>query len=137
MAKGERNGRLSLAKGSETQKRGAKGERRAALYLRLHGYKILERNWLFHHKEVDIIARKGDTIAFVEVKSLKNTGGLRASLQVDAEKRRNLAAAARAYIPRMGYHNVVIRFDIIEVDLSKKWPLSGIVHLVNAFAVRW
>lgn len=129
----ERKKNLALNKGSKSQKSGAKGERRAALYLRLHGYKILERNWLFHRKEIDIIAKKGDNLVFIEVKSRKNMDGVPPQFSVTSEKRRNLVFASKAYVARNNIQNMVFRYDIIEVDLSKKLPFSGINHYENAF----
>lgn len=129
----QRKTNLSLKNGSKSQRSGAKGERRAALYLRLHGYRIIERNWLFHHKEIDIIARKGDNLVFVEVKSRKNMNGVPPQFSVTNEKRRNLIIASRMYIAKHNIQRTVFRYDIIEVDLSKKLPLSGINHYINAF----
>ena len=73
-------------------------ERIAALYLRLTGWQILARRYLVQGGEIDIVARRGRTIAFVEVK-------LRASLDVaaasiDGAKRRRMARAARAFVSR-------------------------------------
>ena len=124
---------LELKRGSGTQKRGAKGERRAALYLALHGYRIIERNYLFGHKEIDIIARKGDTVAFIEVKSRTDASGVDPALSVTAGKKRNLAAAANAYAASHRLTQAVLRFDVITVDLSTGNPLKGIVHYENAF----
>lgn len=124
--------RLHIKNGSKSQKDGAKGERRAALFLRMHGYKIIERNYLYGHKEIDIIARKGDTYAFVEVKA-SHGGSLPPSLRVDSAKRKNIASAARGYCAKNGIRNAVLRLDIIEVDLDKRWPLNGITHFENAF----
>lgn len=128
----ERKTNLQLNKGSKSQKSGAKGERRAALYLRLHGYRILERNWLFHRKEIDIIAKKGELLVFVEVKS-RSSMSVPPQFSVTGDKRRNLIFASKAYVSQKGIRNVVIRYDIIEVDLKKKLPLSGINHYENAF----
>lgn len=61
--------RLNIENGSKQQRIGARGERLARLYLRLHGYRILQRNYRVAHKEIDIIAKKGSTVAFVEVKT--------------------------------------------------------------------
>lgn len=129
----ERKTNLDLKSGSKSQKRGAKGERRAALYLRLHGYRIIERNWLFHRKEIDIIAKKGELLVFVEVKSRANMNGVAPQLSVTSEKRRNLITASKAYIAKHNIQQMVFRYDIIEVDLSKKLPLSGINHYEHAF----
>lgn len=124
---------LALKSGSSSQKSGAKGEGRAVLYLRLHGYRIIERNWLFHRKEIDIIARKGELIAFIEVKSRSNVNGIPPRLSVTKEKRRNLIIASKAYISKHNIQRTVFRYDIIEVDLSKKLPLLGIKHYKHAF----
>lgn len=129
----ERKTNLDLKSGSKSQKRGAKGERRAALYLRLHGYRIIERNWLFHSKEIDIIAKKGELLVFVEVKSRANMNGVAPQLSVTSEKRRNLITASKAYIAKHNIQRMVFRYDIIEVDLSKMLPLSGINHYEHAF----
>ncbi|MBR5947478.1 MAG: YraN family protein [Clostridia bacterium] len=129
----EKKTNLALRGGSKSQKSGAKGERRAALYLRLHGYRILERNWLFHNKEIDIIAQKGELVAFVEVKSRRNISGIPPRKSVTQDKRRNLILASKAYIARNNLQRKVFRYDIIEVDLSKKLPLSGINHIKHAF----
>lgn len=131
--KHEKKTNLALKKGSKSQQNGAKGERRAALYLRLHGYKILERNWLFHHKEIDIIARKGELLVFVEVKSRRDMSGVAPQFSVTREKKKNIITASRAYIAKHNIQRMVFRYDIIEVDLSKKLPLSGINHYEHAF----
>ena len=73
-------------------------ERVAVLYLRLTGWRILARRYLVKGGEIDIVARRGRTIAFVEVK-------LRASLDVaaasiDGNKRRRIARAARTFVSR-------------------------------------
>ena len=57
---------------NDKNERGAWGEDRAVLYLRLHGYRILERNFRCRQGEIDVIARRGETVAFVEVKLRKN-----------------------------------------------------------------
>ncbi len=126
--------KLALEKGSRSQKSGAKGERRAALYLRLHGYRIIERNWLFHRKEIDIIARKGEILAFIEVKSRTNMNGVAPQFSVTSEKRRNIIFASKAYIAKHNIQRTVFRYDIIEVDLTKHLPFSGINHYENAFS---
>ncbi|HTA77617.1 MAG TPA: YraN family protein, partial [bacterium] len=51
---------------------GQKAENRAAAYLRLKGYSVLERNYRVPQGEIDLVARKGDILVFVEVKARKN-----------------------------------------------------------------
>lgn len=98
---------------------GARGERLARIYLRLHGYRILQRNYRVAHKEIDIIAKKGRTIAFVEVKTALTA------------KRSNLVYAAKYFAATCGQNNVYYRFDIIEVILSE----HKVNHIENAFTV--
>ena len=126
---------LDLKHGSRQQKRGAKGERRAVLYLRLHGYRILERNYLASHKEIDIIAEKGSVIAFIEVKSRKNNA-LPAAASVNREKKTNIISASKRYAAKNGIRNRIVRYDIIEVDLGKKFFFNSVNHIENAFTVQ-
>ena len=125
---------------TENKARGNLGERAAARYLRRRLYRILERNWFFYHKEIDIIARRGDTLVICEVKTrshdeLSPYGP--ASRAVDAQKRRNLLIAARGYAKKIGWKKS-IRMDVIEVYLSntkneKKPTVKRIVHIKSAF----
>ena len=55
-----------MAQHNET---GSKGENMAVNYLVAHGYDIVERNWRMNHLELDIVARKGNRLVFVEVKT--------------------------------------------------------------------
>lgn len=123
---------LALKKGSPSQRTGAIGERRARVYLILHGYRILEKNALYGHKEIDIIARKGSTYAFIEVKARTHTD-IAPALSVTSAKRRRVITAANSYAAAKGIHNACLRYDIIEVDLSEKLPLKGIRHIINAY----
>lgn len=70
----------------------------AIVYLRLTGWRILARRFLVKGGEIDVIARRGRTIAFVEVK-LRTSLDL-AATSIDAAKRRRMARAARAFVSR-------------------------------------
>ncbi|MGY4706699.1 YraN family protein [Candidatus Bipolaricaulota sp. J31] len=103
-----------------------KAEERACEYLRSQGYLIVARNWRWRGGEVDIIAKDGGTLVFVEVKA--RTGprfGLPAEA-VDKHKRQKLLAAARAFLGRDS-GRVPIRFDVISI-LGQE-----ISHLRGAF----
>jgi len=95
---------------------GKRGEELAAGMLRKKGYEILEQNWRFSRAEVDIIAREGAALVFLEVKT-RRTGqfGHPASF-VTPKKRRFLADAAQEYMRSIG-HDWAFRFDIIAVLL--------------------
>ena len=124
---------------TEKRKTGDEGEKRAARFLRKCGYKILERNYVADGYEIDIIASKGDTLAFCEVKArtLCEGGALpyRPSEAVTQKKQRKILHAASCY---KGYKpsNKKMRFDVIEVYIKardgekKEYEIK---HLVGAF----
>lgn len=107
-----------MKKDTRTEKRriGDRGERRTAMYLMLRGYRILERNYTFGHKEVDIIARRGKTIAFVEVKTRSDGGMVAPRYSVTAAKKHNIISAAKGYCMYHDASGLNIRFDIAEVS---------------------
>ncbi len=114
------------------------GEREAARLLRKSGYKILKKNYTALGAEIDIIARKDNVTAFIEVKtrSIKNLGykEARPASSVTPEKQRKIIKAAKYYIG----HNPAdtrLRLDVIEVYLedSVRLKVKEIKHIENAF----
>jgi putative endonuclease len=97
------------------KRRAERGGRRAefiaALWLRLHGWRILARRARTPVGEVDIVASRGRTIAFVEVKA-RATADL-ADGSLDHFRLRRVAAAAEALAPRFAKHGEDIRIDAI------------------------
>ena len=93
---------------------GAWGEKKAAGYLRLHGYKILEMNCRFRQGEIDIIASKRGYIVFVEVKLRKNDSYAEAREYVTAAKQQRVTVAAQLWL---GQNETELqpRFDVIEI----------------------
>ena len=77
---------------------GAWGEEQAARYLRLHGYSILERNFSCRAGELDIVAKKGKFLVFVEVKTRKNAEFAEAREFVTYAKQQRIFAAAQLYL---------------------------------------
>ncbi len=121
------------------RKIGDLGERLAARYLRRHGYKILEKNFVADGYEIDIIAKSGNTVAFIEVKTRtlgsENPMEPRPASAVTKEKQQKIIKVASAY--RRHYSSDCrARFDIIEVYLEKTKTgrkAKEIKHLVGAF----
>lgn len=105
-------------KKTEKRRTGDKGERRTAFYLRLRGWRILERNYTFGHKEVDIIARRGRVIAFVEVKTRSDNASVSAKNAVTHEKMHNIITAAKGYCMTHDASGCTVRFDVSEVSTS-------------------
>ncbi len=93
---------------------GKLGEELACRYLAQREYRLLSRNFRFHHLEIDIVADYFGQIVFVEVKSRRSETFVPAELAVDREKRENLRLAALAYLRENGI-DAPVRFDIITV----------------------
>jgi len=115
------------------------GERRAARYLFLRGYRILKRNYVAGGYEIDIIAKKGDTIAFCEVKTRNadqhSNIEPRPASAVTPEKQRKIISAAAGF-KGYEYKGLKLRFDIIEVYYESRDGrdrVTRIKHLIGAF----
>ena len=109
---------------------GKLGEEIAVQYLADKGYKILEHNWYNVHKEVDIIAKDGQDLVIVEVKTRQTDEYGEPDIAVTRKKQRMLIAAANAYITRKGL-DMETRFDIISIVLNGDNP--KIDHIEDAF----
>ena len=96
---------------------GKRGEEAAKSALEEMGFEILERNWRFGHKEIDIIAASEDGIRFVEVRSRVDPVLLEPELTVGSVKKEKLVSAARAYM-RMNRITCEAFFDIVAVTFS-------------------
>jgi putative endonuclease len=100
---------------------GAQGEDLAARFLQREGYTILDRNLRLGRGEIDILARDGDTIAFVEVKTLRNADDtFRPEARVDAAKQRHLITAAKRYMATHPDPHAYYRFDVVSVVLPEE-----------------
>jgi putative endonuclease len=109
------------------------GEQLAAEHLVKKGYKILEKNWTFQHKEIDIIASKPPFIVFVEVKARRTNYFGEPFSFVNKKKQNFIIKAANEYIIKQNI-NEEARFDIISIlynDRSKE-----ITHIEDAFYPR-
>lgn len=109
---------------------GDRGEEIAQQYLVKLGYRILETNWHFHHYEIDIIAKDGEELVIVEVKSRTGTAFEHPSEAVGNRKIRFLIEAAEAYILKTDSHSDT-RFDVITIIFDKyRYELE---HYKDAF----
>lgn len=98
---------------------GAYGEAVACSYLKSRGAEVLRRNWTppSGSGEIDIVARDGNKLCFVEVKSRESDSFARPARAVDADKRNQIRKGAREWLRLLG-HEVPVRFDIVEVVLE-------------------
>ena len=107
------------------------GEGIAAAWLRLKGYRIEARNWRCPHGELDLVARDGDTLVFVEVKTRTSRAAGAPEEAVNHAKRRRLVRLAQAYLARLGGEPPPCRFDVVAVEGSRLVP--RLRHLRAAF----
>lgn len=106
---------------------GDAGESQACDYLKKKGYTICQRNFRGRFGEVDIIAEKGNTLIFVEVKTRRTTGFGQGFEAVTRDKQQKLLKTAELYIVQKK-HIGPARFDVISID-------NGVVtHIENAFS---
>jgi putative endonuclease len=108
-----------------------RGENVAARYLRDRGMKIIARNYRCELGEIDIVAREGKTLVFVEVKT-RAYDDPTPEEQVNNAKQHQITKAARFYLNRYGTPQPPARFDVVAVV----WPTGRdpiIRHTPNAF----
>ena len=106
------------------------GEDLAAQFLVDKGYEIVERNWRNKHKEIDIIAKDGEVLVVVEVKTRQSDEHGEPDLAVTQQKQTRLIYAANAYLFE---HNLDIntRFDVVSIVFNDEAPVIN--HIEDAF----
>ena len=109
---------------------GREGEAEAARYLKRRGYAVVAMNWACRLGEIDVIAQKGDTLVFVEVKTRKNADFAQAREFVTPAKQRRILAAASLYLQEHPTQ-AQPRFDVIEVYTGGEAP--AVSYIENAF----
>lgn len=111
---------------------GPEGERLAERFLRKRGYRILARNYRCSCGEIDLIARDGATIVFVEVKGKRGAEFGSPLEAVTARKRKRLVLVANCYLTAFKLHHLRARFDAVGI----RWVTGGepsIVLVRDAF----
>ena len=112
---------------------GYKGEKLAERYLISKGYEILCNNYHCEYGEVDIIAKDGEYIVFVEVKTRRSDLYGRPILAVDKKKQKRLIDIAWYYLKSKDCMNFQPRFDVIEiVKITDRYEIN---HVSNAFCL--
>ena len=116
-----------------TKQKGDAGEIICAEYLKRKGFKILERNYRKPFGEIDLIARKGDLLCFVEVKTRHSNPMTCGWEAVDYRKRKRIILTAQAYLAENG-DGCYCRFDVCEVTIEKSTLRTlGINYIESAF----
>jgi len=116
-----------------TRTLGAFGEEEAVRCLRRKGYRIVQRNYRCRFGEIDIIARKRNILAFVEVKLRKDRRFAEAREFVTRQKQQRILASAQLYLASHP-EDLQPRFDVIEVYApdGERGAIT-VEHLENAF----
>lgn len=113
---------------------GAWGEKQAERALKKEGFKIIDRRVRVGQRdELDLIARDGEVLVFVEVKTRKNEQFGRPADSVDRNKRRVTSRAAVRYLGQIPKPDVLFRFDVVEVIGEMDGDPPEIRHIRNAF----
>ncbi len=110
---------------------GNSGERQAVSFLQRQGFAILDRNYVFNHGEVDVVAKDGDELVFVEVKIRRNTQFGSPEESVTPAKQELIRRTAEGYIHEKKLNNIFCRFDVVAITIEK--GIKKFVHYKNAF----
>ena len=108
---------------------GRAGEKRAVVFLKKKGFKILKTNYKPVFGEIDIIAQDKDTIVFIEVKTRTSDNYGVPSEAVDKRKQEKYYKTATYYLQTEKKTDSTCRFDVIEIENGE------INHIFNAFGV--
>ena len=107
---------------------GKKGEDIATAYLKSRGYRIIQRNYKCLFGEIDIVAKDGGTIVFVEVKSRKSATFGDPQLAVGLEKQKKISRISLTYLEEKHLYPCDARFDVVAI---KMLPARSIVELIQ------
>lgn len=110
---------------------GNAGEDEAVRFLEKKGYGIIKRNFHCRYGEIDIIARDGRTVVFIEVKTRGGDAFGPAAASVDEKKQRKMTIAAQLYLEKAGASDPEVRFDVVCIE--KRDERLEIEHIKDAF----
>lgn len=119
---------------SKTQIIGKQGESYAYDFYVKNNYTILEKNWVFGHLEIDLIAKNQNTIVFCEVKTRSSDKIIAPQEAVNKLKQKNIIRAANVYICKNGF-TLEARFDIITILI--KGEDFVLEHIPGAYTPSW
>ena len=111
---------------------GRLGEDLACRHLEGEGFEIVERNWRTRDGEIDIVARKGDLVAFVEVKARRGDRFGEPEESVTPSKMRRIRRVAAQYL-RQATVSGEVRFDVIGIRFGAGDTVTELRHTEAAF----
>jgi putative endonuclease len=98
-----------------TQAFGELGERIAERWLRLRGWRVVQRRFRSGHRDIDLVVERDGVVAFVEVKARRGAGFGGPLEAVNWRKQKELGRSARVWVDRHGRSTDAYRFDVIGV----------------------
>ena len=113
---------------------GQVGEKQVVKYLKKNKFKILEKNYVSPVGEIDIIAKDGDYICFIEVKTRINENYGTPSEAVTIDKQRHIALTATSYLKKKSLLDAYCRFDVAEVLFDDNQDFT-INYIEDAFRI--
>lgn len=122
----------SQSQGDYKQKLGQRGEEIAADYLQQQGYVVLARNWRCRAGELDIVARDGETLAFVEVRARRGDRFGTAEESITPAKQAKLVELAQTYLQEAGLEDVAWRIDVVAVEIGRRGEVRRLNLIRNA-----
>ena len=123
---------MSESRPDPRRRLGQWGEKVAALHLEAQGLLILERNWRCRGGEIDLVARDGETVVFVEVKTRRGRDFGAPEEALTPHKTAKLMQLGQQYIADRELDNVDWRIDLVAVELDGSGKLLRCDHIPNA-----
>lgn len=117
----------------DTHRVGRRFEALAARWLEERGWIVLDRNVRFQRREIDLVVRRGRTVAFVEVKGRRSDDRGHPFEAVTARKRREIEAVARWWVAHHGVGGHEFRFDVVGVRAGRAAERVEVEHVEGAW----
>jgi putative endonuclease len=118
--------------GDYKQKLGQRGEDIAAAHLGEQGYQILARNWRCPAGELDIVAREGETLAFVEVRARRGDRYGTPEESITPAKQAKLVELAQTYLQENGLSDENWRIDVVALEMDRRGRVKRLNLIRNA-----
>jgi putative endonuclease len=113
----------------DSRELGRRGERRAAWFYRLRGYRVVARNVRLRDGEIDLVVRRGRTLVIVEVKTRQSTTAGEGFDSVDRAKREQLVRLADQYVANL--RDIELRYDVLSLFWNGRRFV--VTHFADAF----
>ncbi len=114
-----------------TRTKGVEGEELAAEFLEREGYQIIERNYRFDRGEIDLVARDGNELVFIEVKARHSGSFGTPEEAVTLSKELQMKKVAEGYLGEHRLEEQACRFDVVAITFERGKPSIRLIR--NAF----